>query len=120
MRAPLTVVAFTPEVAAEAAAIAQALPYRADVGVDPERVVWVVVPGHERIGIAWAPDHQDGACWMIAMATATGTRVVRSRVREVVELVAGRGARFQLAPVVEDGPPMTMARVPVSLTRVPG
>lgn len=113
MQQPLRVEAFTADVAHEVGAIARALPYRSTLGIDPERVVWTVA-GQERIGVAWAPDHPDGPCWMVAIAEASGRRVARSRVRSVVALVAGSNARFELAPPFDGAPTLTMARVPVA------
>jgi hypothetical protein len=117
MYPPIVVPSFTSEVAAEVASIAQTLPYRSELGVDPERVFWVIVNEVERIGVAWAPDHPDGPCWMIAVAFVDGRRVLRGRVREIVEFVAGRSARFELAPLFEPAPQMTMARIPVRRPR---
>src|SRR5207244_3107699 len=98
---PLNVPAFTSEVAAEVGAVARALPYRSSIGVDAERVYWVVVNGSERIGIAWTDDAPGGPWWMVAISYPDGRAATRGRTREIVELVAGRGARFERAPLVD-------------------
>lgn len=112
MPEPLRVPEFTRDVAIEAAAIAETLPYRTDLGVDPERVVWVDVAGRERIGVAWVAAGDSGPHWMLALANTDKRKVTRQRVREVVLLVTGRAGPFELAPPFDTAPHMTMVRVP--------
>ena len=109
---PLRVPAFTRVVAQEIRAVAQALPFRRERGVDAERVFWVDVAGRERIGVAWAPPVAgEAAYWMIALANTDLRPVSRARVREVVRVILGPNARHELAPSFEGAPHMTMARV---------
>lgn len=117
--APIAVPVLTREVVEQVREIAQALPYRASVGVDPERVVWVEVAGEERIGIAWTPDDPDGPHWMIAFLRLDGRRVGKSSVRRVVELVAGAGTGWELAPPLDSAPQLTLVRVRAGLSTVP-
>ncbi len=114
MSTPITVPVLTREVVAHVREIAQALPYRASVGVDPERVVWIEVAGEERIGVAWTPDDPDGAHWMIALLRLDGRRVGKSTIRRVVELVAGAGHGWELAPPLSNAPHLTLVRVRVA------
>lgn len=97
-------------VADEIAAIARALPYRESVGVDRDRVYWVDIANRQRVGIAFAPDTPGGPFWMVAFDTRLG-RVSRSDIRAVVELFAGRGARWEDAPIADVAPYLTMVRV---------
>lgn len=97
--------------ASEIAAIARALPYRETIGVDRDRVYWVEVPGRQRIGVAFAPDTPGGPCWMIAFDMALMGRVSRSDIRAIVELFAGRGARWEDAPITDVAPNLMMVRV---------
>ncbi|RIK47336.1 MAG: hypothetical protein DCC58_00025 [Chloroflexi bacterium] len=112
MPEPLRVPEFTREVAQEAALVAEALPYRMERGIDPERIVWVDVAGRERIGIAWVAGGEIGPHWMLALANADRSKVTRNRVREVIRLVTGKAAPFELAPPFDGAPHMTMVRVP--------
>jgi hypothetical protein len=109
--APIVVPVLTREVVAHVRELAQALPYRASVGVDPERVVWVEVAGEERIGVAWTPDDPDGPHWMIAFLRYDGRRVGKSAIRRVVELVADPGSGWELAPPLDSAPQLTLIRV---------
>lgn len=109
--APLVVAELNQAVADEIAAIARTLPYRDSVGVDRDRVYWVEVPGRQRVGIAFAPDTPGGPFWMIAFDTRLMGRVSRNDVRTVVELFAGRGARWEDAPIADVAPYLTMVRV---------
>ncbi len=108
--APLVVPELTPAVAGDVLAVARTFPYRADMGVDSERVFWIEVVGRERIGVAWSPNAPDGPWLMLAIARLDGQRVQRSRVREVVETFAGRGAAFEQAPRWDGAPAMQMVR----------
>ena len=109
---PLVVPEFTRTVAQEIRAVAQALPWRHERGVDAERVFWVDVAGRERIGVAWAPPAAgEAAYWMIALANSDQRPVSRARLREVVRIILGPNARHELAPPFEGAPQMTMARV---------
>jgi hypothetical protein len=117
MPEPLRVAEFTREVAIEACAIAETLPYRMELGIDPERVVWVDVGGRERIGIAWVEMSDIGPHWMLALANSDRRKVTRQRVREVVLLVSSRNGPFELAPPFDTTPHMTMVRVPVDEVR---
>jgi hypothetical protein len=109
---PLVVPDFTRAVAQEVRAVAQALPWRPERGVDAERVFWVDVAGRERIGVAWAPPAPgEPAHWMIALANSDRRPVSRARVREVVRIILGPNARHELAPPFESAPHMTMVRV---------
>lgn len=110
MAAPLAVPILTAEVVARMSEIARAMPYRASVGVDPERIVWVEVAGEERVGIAYTPDDPDGAHWMIAFLRLDGRRVGKSTIRRVVNLVAGAGSGWELAPSLESAPQLTLVR----------
>lgn len=112
MPEPLRVAALTQDIASEAAAIAQALPYRTERGIDPERVVWIDVAGRERVGVAWVAAGAHGPHWMLAIANADRSPVARRRVREIVRLVTGRAGAFELAPPFDGAPHMTMVRVP--------
>ena len=109
----------TREVVEHVREIAQALPYRASVGVDPERVVWVEVAGEERSGIAWTPNDPDGPHWMIAFLRLDGRKVGRSAIRRVVELVAGPGSGWELAPTLDSAPQLTLVRVRVGQSTGP-
>lgn len=111
MSAPIVVPVLTREVVAHVREIAQALPYRATVGVDPARVVWVEVAGSERIGIAYTPDDPDGPHWMIAFLRLDGRRVGKAAIRRVVDLVAGPGSGWELAPPFDSAPQLTLVRV---------
>lgn len=111
MSAPIVVPVLTREIVAHVQEIAQALPYRSNVGVDPQRVVWVEVAGEERIGIAYTPDDPDGPHWMIAFLRLDGRQVGKSTIRRVVELVAGAGTGWELAPPLESAPQLTLTRV---------
>ena len=114
MPASLPVSAFTREVAQEICAVAQALPFRRELGIDAERVFWVDVAGRERIGVAWAPPAPgERAFWMIALANADRSKVTRARVREVARVILGRDARYELAPSFDGAPHMTLVRAPV-------
>jgi hypothetical protein len=109
---PLVVSEFTRAVAQEVRAVAQALPWRRERGVDAERVFWVDVAGRERIGVAWAPAATgEAAYWMIALANTDRRPVSRARVREVVRIILGPDARHALAPPFEGAPHMTLVRV---------
>ncbi len=99
------------DIADEIATIARALPYRESRGVDRDRVYWVEVPGRQRVGIAFAPDTPGGPFWMIAFDTTLMGRVSRGDIRAVVELFAGRGARWEDAPIADVAPHLTMVRV---------
>ncbi|HQZ89483.1 MAG TPA: hypothetical protein PLR44_05465 [Thermomicrobiales bacterium] len=101
----------TQAVADEIGAIARALPYRESVGVDRDRVYWVEVPGQQRVGVAYAPDTPGGPAWMIAFDTRVAGRVSRGEIRAVVELFAGRSARWEDAPIADVAPYLTMIRV---------
>lgn len=109
---PLRVPALNRDIALEAAAIAEALPYRMDLGIDPERIVWIDVAGRERIGVAWVAASEIGPHWMLAIANTDKRKVSRQRMREVVQIVSGRPGPFELAPPFESAPHMTMLRVP--------
>ena len=113
MSAPIVVPVLTREVAAQIREIAQALPYRASVGVDPERVVWVEVAGEERIGVAFTPHDPDGPHWMLAFLRLDGRRVGKSTIRRVVDLIAGAGRGWEVAPPLDNAPQMTLVRVRV-------
>ena len=119
MSALITVPILTREVVEHVREIAQALPYRANVGVDPERVVWVEIAGEERIGIAWTPDDPDGPHWMIAFLRLDGRRVGKSTIRRVVELIAGAGSRWELAPPLDSAPQLTLVRVRAVQATIP-
>jgi hypothetical protein len=108
---PLIVERFTVEVAAEIRAVATTLPYRTDIGVDSERVFWVVEAGGSRTGIAYAAESDRGPYWMIAFSDPTGKRVSKQRIQEIVALVAGAKASWEVAPVFDGAPQMTMVRV---------
>ena len=108
--APLVVPELTPAVAGDVLAVARTLPYRAGMGVDSERVLWIEIARRERVGVAWSPDAPDGPWLMLAIARLDGRRVQRSRVREVVETFAGRGTAFEQAPLWEGAPAMQMVR----------
>lgn len=109
--APMIVPEINQAVADEIAAIARALPYREMVGVDRDRVYWVEVPGRQRVGIAFAPEVPGGPFWMIAFDTRLTGRITRGDIRIVVELFAGRGARWEAAPIADVAPYLTMVRV---------
>jgi hypothetical protein len=110
---PLVVSEFTRAVAQEIRAVAEALPWRRERGVDAERVFWVDVAGRERIGVAWAPPAPgEAAYWMIALANADQRPVSRARVREVVRIILGPHVRHELAPPFEGAPHMTLVRAP--------
>lgn len=109
--APMIVPELNQTVADEIAAIARTLPYRGSVDVDRDRVYWVEVPGRQRVGVAFAPDTPGGPYWMIAFDTRLMGRVSRSDIRAVVELFAGRGARWEDAPIADVAPYLTMVRV---------
>jgi hypothetical protein len=113
MSTPIAVPVLTHEVIAHVRELARSLPYRSSVGVDPERIVWVDVAGEERVGFAWAPDDPDGPHWMIAMLRLDGRRVGKSAIRRVVELVAGAGHGWELAPPLSNAPHLTLVRVRV-------
>jgi hypothetical protein len=113
MSAPISVPILTGEVMAQVREIAQALPYRESVGVDPERVVWLDVAGEERIGVAFAPDAPDGPHWIIAFMRSDGRRVGKSAIRRVVDLIAGNGSSWELAPPLDSAPHLTLVRVRV-------
>lgn len=114
MSAPINVPVLTREVVAHVREIARALPYRASVGIDPERVVWVEVAGEERIGIAYTPDDPDGPYWMIAILRLDGRKIGKATIRRVVELVVGAGNRWELAPRLDSAPHLTLVRVRAS------
>jgi hypothetical protein len=105
---------FTLDVAAEIRSVAQAFPYRSNIGVDADRVFWVVEAGGERTGVAYAPDAADGPCWMIAFSHELGKRSTRSRIRDIVRMIAGPQATWETAPLFEGAPSMTMVRVPIT------
>ena len=111
MSAPIAVPVLTREVVEHVREIAQALPYRASVGIDPERVVWVEVAGEERIGIAFTPNDPDGPHWMLAFMRMDGRRVRKSSIRRVVNLVAGDQRGWELAPPLDSAPHLTLVRV---------
>ena len=111
MTAPLAVPVLTDEVVAHMCEIARALPYRASVGVDPERVVWVEVAGEQRIGIAYTPDDPDGPHWMIAFMRLDGHRVGKAAIRRVVNLVVGTGHAWEIAPPLDSAAQLTLVRV---------
>ena len=111
MSAPISVPILTGEVMKQVREIAKALPYRSSVGVDPERVVWLDVAGAERIGVAYTPDDPDGPHWMIAFVRPDGRRVSKSAIRRVVDLVAGNGSAWELAPPLASAPHLTLVRV---------
>lgn len=110
----MVVPVLTREVVAHVREIAQTLPYRSSVGVDPERVVWVEVAGKERIGIAYTPDDPDGPHWMIAFLRLDGRRVGKAAIRRVVDLVVGTGYAWELGPPLENAPHLTLVRVRAS------
>lgn len=110
MSSPISVPILSHDVVAHVRDIAQALPYRSAVGVDPERVVWIEVAGAERIGVAFTPDDPDGPHWMIAIVRLDGRKVTKSSVRHVVEMVAGTGADWELAPAFDSSPQLTLVR----------
>lgn len=110
MSAPIAVPILTRDVVEQVREIAQALPYRSAVGVDPERVVWVEVAGEERIGVAFTPDDPDGPHWMIAMLRLDGRPVNTSSVRHVVDMVAGPGVAWERAPMFDGAPQLTLVR----------
>ncbi|MDQ3548571.1 MAG: hypothetical protein M3439_07085 [Chloroflexota bacterium] len=114
MSAPLAVPLLTDEVVAHMREIARALPYRASVGVDPERIIWVEVAGEQRIGVAYTPDDPDGPHWMIAFLRLDGGRVGKSAIRRVVNLVAGPGNAWEIAPPLDSAPQLTLVRVRAS------
>lgn len=112
---PMQVPELTPTVAREVRAVAQALPFRRERGVDAERVFWIETTGGDRlrVGIAWAaPTADEGAFWMIALAAPDRRPVPRARVREVARLILGRDARYELAPPFDGAPHMTLVRAP--------
>jgi hypothetical protein len=109
---PIRATEFGRQLAAEMAAIAETLPYRMELGIDPERVVWADIAGHERIGVAWVSSGEYGPHWMIAIANVDRRKVTRQRVREIVATLTGRAGPFELAPSFETAPHMTMVRVP--------
>ncbi len=111
MSAPIAVPVLTREIVADVRKIAQALPYRASVGVDPERIVWIEVAGEERIGIAWTPNDPDGPHWMIAFLRLDGRRVGKSSIRRAVELLVGAGSGWELAPPLDSAPHLSLVRV---------
>jgi hypothetical protein len=111
MSAPITVPVLTRELAAHVREIAQALPYRSSVGVDPERVVWVEVAGEERIGVAYTPDDPDGPHWMIAFLRLDGRPVGKSSMRRAVDLFIGAGSNWEIAPPLDSAPQLTLVRV---------
>lgn len=111
MSSPIVVPVLTAEVVAHIREIATALPYRATVGVDPARVVWVEVAGEERYGIAFTPDDPDGPHWMIALMRLDGQRVGKATIRKVVNLVVGPGHGWELAPPLDNAPHLTLVRV---------
>jgi|GEM_PF-1773223 len=119
MSAPIAVPVLTREVVEHVREIAQAMPYRASVGVDPERVIWVEVGGTERIGFAWSPDDPDGPHWMIALLRYDGRKVGKSAIRHVVELLAGSGHGWELAPPFDSAPQLTLVRVRVDNSTPP-
>ncbi len=109
--APLVVAELTSSIADDVLTVARTLPYRSDKAVDSDRVFWIDVAGRERIGVAWSPDEPGGPWLMIAIARTDGKRAPSSRVREVVETFAGRGAAFEKAPLWEGAPTMQMVRI---------
>ncbi|HEX5167336.1 MAG TPA: hypothetical protein VFV93_18150 [Thermomicrobiales bacterium] len=111
MSAPIAVSVLTRDVIAQVREIAQALPYRSSVGVDPERVVWLDVAGEERIGVAYTPDDPDGPHWMIAFMRPDGRRVGKSAIGRVVDLIAGNGSGWEKAPPLDSAPHLTLVRV---------
>ena len=109
---PLVVPEFTRAVAQEIRSVAQALPWRPERGIDPERVFWVDVAGRERIGVAWSPRTTSSAAhWMIALANVDQRPVSSARVREVVRIIFGPQTRHERAPSFEGAPHMTLVRV---------
>ena len=109
--APLVVPELTTSVADDVVTVARTLPYRSDKPVDSDRVLWIDVAGRERIGVAWSPNEPGGPWLMLAIARADGKLVQRSRVREIVETFAGKGAAFEQAPLWEGAPTMQMVRI---------
>ena len=114
MSAPLAVPILTRDVVAHIREIAQSLPYRASLGVDPDRIVWVEVAGEERIGVAYTPDDPDGPHWMIAILRLDGRKAGRASIRRIVDLVVSDGAGWELAPPIDSAPLLTLVRVRVS------
>lgn len=110
---PISVPALTNEVAERVRDLAQAMPYRASLGVDPARIVWVEVANRERIGVAYTPDDPDGPHWMVALLRLDGRRVGKSSIRRVVALIAGRGQSWEIAPPLDSAPLLTLVRVRV-------
>jgi hypothetical protein len=113
MPEPIAVPILTDDVAAHVREIAQSLPYRATVGVDPGRIVWVEVAGEERIGVAFTPNDPDGPHWMLAFLRFDGRRVSRSSIRRAVNLIAGPGRGWEVAPPLDSAPQLTLVRVPI-------
>ena len=110
---PLRVPAFTRATVREIKAVARAMPWRSELGVDAERVFWVDIAGLERIGLAWTPPTAgSSATWMIAIANSDQRPVSRKRLREVVRLIVGPDVRHELAPPFPSVPHMTLARAP--------
>lgn len=101
----------TPEIVAEVAAIARALPYRSALPADSGRVFWIDVAGRERMGIAWTADAPDGAWWLVAIGRTDGRRVPRSRLRQVAEWLAGPGIGYEVAPDHSPAPGLTLIRL---------
>ena len=108
--APLVVPALTSSIADDVLTVARSLPYRSDKAMDSDRVFWIDVAGRERIGVAWSPNEPDGPWLMLAISRTDGKSAPTSRVREVVEAFAGRGAAFEKAPLWEGAPTMQMVR----------
>ena len=97
MSAPLAVPVLTRDVVAHLCEIAQSLPYRANLGVDPERIVWVEVAGEERIGVAYTPDDPDGPHWMIAILRLDDHAYaipIREEIEERTSRKVARGALY--------------------------
>ncbi len=111
MSTPIAVPVLTRDVIEHVRTIALSLPYRAEVGVDPARVVWIEVGGIERIGIAHTPNDPDGPHWMIAFLRLDGRQVGKSTIRRVVELIAGPGTGWELAPPLDSAPQLAMVRI---------
>lgn len=86
------------------------MPYRESRDIDRDRVYWIEVPGRQRVGVAFAPDTPGGPFWMIAFDTRVTGQLSRSAIRSVVELFAGRGARWEDAPIADVAPYLTMVR----------
>ncbi|MGH9172906.1 MAG: hypothetical protein ACRD1H_01045 [Vicinamibacterales bacterium] len=108
---PIAVQTLTAEVAAQLREMARALPYRAAIGVDPERIVWIDVAGRERIGVAYTPDDPDGAHWMIALSRLDGSPMTRRAIRTLVERVIGHAVSVEIAPPLDGAPRLTLVRV---------